>query len=85
MEVVILTATDIFEHFEELPDPRIDRQKRHNLMDILFIAICAAICGATSFVDMYDFGCAKEEWLRKHLGVYQRHTESRYFSGACCL
>jgi len=79
-----LTATDIFEHFEELPDPRIDRQKRHNLMDILFIAICAAICGATSFVDMYDFGCAKEEWLRKHLelpnGIPSHDTFRRVLS-----
>ena len=53
-----MASTDIFEHFEDLPDPRMDRQKRHSLMDILFIAICAVICGGTSFVDMYDFGCA---------------------------
>lgn len=64
-----MAKTDIFEHFDEMKDPRIDRQKRHSLMDIIFIAVCAVICGATSFVDMYDFGCAKEEWLRKHLGL----------------
>jgi len=79
-----LAATDIFEHFEELEDPRIDRQKRHDLMDILFIAICAGVCGATSFVDMYDFGCAKEEWLRKHLelpnGIPSHDTFRRVFS-----
>ncbi|PYP82140.1 MAG: hypothetical protein DMF61_27180, partial [Blastocatellia bacterium AA13] len=27
-------------------DPRIDRTKRHKLIDILIIAICATICGA---------------------------------------
>ena len=79
-----MATTDIFEHFEELPDPRMDRQKRHSLMDILFIAICSVICGATSFVDMYDFGCAKEEWFRKHLelanGIPSHDTFRRVFS-----
>ena len=79
-----MARADIFEHFEELPDPRMDRQKRHSLMDILFIAVCAVICGATSFVDMYDFGCAKEEWLRKHLelpnGIPSHDTFRRVFS-----
>ena len=28
-----MASTDIFEHFDELEDPRIDRQKRHLLMD----------------------------------------------------
>ena len=53
--------------FEDLPDPRIDRHKRHRLLDILFISVCAVICGATSFVDMADFGHAKESWLRERL------------------
>jgi predicted transposase YbfD/YdcC len=57
------------DNFDELPDPRMDRRKRHSLLDILFISICAVICGATSFVDMYDFGCAKEDWLRDHLNL----------------
>ena len=63
------TNTNIFEHFEELSDPRMDRRKRHSLMDILFISICAAICGGTSFVDIHDFGCAKEDWFREHLDL----------------
>ena len=79
-----MASTEIFEHFEELPDPRMDRQKRHSLMEILFIAICAVICGATSFVEMYDFGCAKQEWLEEHLelgnGIPSHDTFRRVFS-----
>jgi len=79
-----LASTDIFEHFEEMPDPRMDRQKRHLLTDILFIAICSVICGATSFVDMHDFGCAKIDWLREHLelanGIPSHDTFRRVFS-----
>jgi hypothetical protein len=33
----------IQEHFAELTDPRVERTKLHPLLDILVIAICAAI------------------------------------------
>ena len=55
--------------FSDLPDPRIDRHKRHRLSDVLFIAVCAVVCGAKSFVDMEDFGDAKHEWLEERLGL----------------
>jgi len=38
--------TSITRYFADLPDQRIDRQKRHELTDILTIAICAVICNA---------------------------------------
>jgi predicted transposase YbfD/YdcC len=79
-----LASTDIFEHFDELEDPRMDRQKRHLLTNIIFIAVCAVICGGTSFVDMYDFGCAKREWLEEQLelpnGIPSHDTFRRVFS-----
>ena len=34
--------------FSGLQDPRIDRTKRHDLMDIIAIAICSVVCGADS-------------------------------------
>jgi hypothetical protein len=36
----------LFEHFSSLPDPRIDRTKRHMLLDIIGLSICPRICGA---------------------------------------
>ena len=79
-----MASADIFEHFDELEDPRMDRQKRHLLMDIVFISVCAVVCGATSFVDMHDFGEAKREWLEEHLelpnGIPSHDTFRRVFS-----
>lgn len=60
-------AGDFFEYFSVLPDPRIDRTKRHLLIDILFIAICTIICGGEGFTDMEAFGKAKKDWLEKFL------------------
>jgi hypothetical protein len=36
----------LVEHFSGMTDPGIERTKRHKLIDILVIAICATICGA---------------------------------------
>jgi len=57
----------ITEDFAELTDPRVERTKRHLLLDILVIALCAVICGAEGWVDLEAYGKAKEEWLRQFL------------------
>ncbi len=57
----------IADHFLEMEDPRVDRTKRHKLIDILTIAICAVICGADSWVAIETYGCAKYEWLKAFL------------------
>jgi hypothetical protein len=57
------------EHFAELEDPRVDRTKRHQLSDIIMIAICAVICGADGWVDVETFGSAKLDWFRKFLSL----------------
>ncbi|MCC6730852.1 MAG: transposase family protein, partial [Chthonomonadales bacterium] len=44
------------ERFGALPDPRLNRTKRHKLIDILVLAICAMVCGAEDFVAMARFG-----------------------------
>jgi hypothetical protein len=56
----------IAEHFGELYDPRW-YNRRHKLLDILVIAICAAICGAEGWEDVELFGKTKAEWLRRFL------------------
>jgi hypothetical protein len=36
----------IIEHFAILEDPRIERHKKHKLVDIIVLAICAVLSGA---------------------------------------
>ena len=50
--------------FRRLPDPRADNA-RHDLLEVLFIALAATLCGAESCSDMADFGQSKEELLRR--------------------
>lgn len=51
----------IADHFAVIEDPRIDRTKRHKLIDIMTIALCAVICGADGWVAIEIYGCAKYE------------------------
>ena len=53
----------------EVEDPRVERTRKHHLSDILFISLCAVICGCESFEDMEEFGNAKEEWFRQYLDL----------------
>jgi predicted transposase YbfD/YdcC len=62
-------ARNLPDHFRALVDPRIDRTRRHELTDILVIAICTLLCGGEGFNDMEDFGHAKEEWFRTFLAL----------------
>ena len=39
-------GASIIDCFATLEDPRIERSKRHKLLDLITIAICAIICGA---------------------------------------
>ncbi len=77
----------IFEIFEQVPDPRkAGHAFEHLLIDVLSIALCAMLSGAESFVDMEDYGRAKEHWLRERLGLALPHgmpshdTFNRLFS-----
>jgi len=55
--------------FDKLKDPRMERTKLHSLEDILFIALCAVICGADSWTEVEVFGWAKLEWLSQYLAL----------------
>jgi predicted transposase YbfD/YdcC len=51
-------------YFADLPDPRVNRTKKHELGDILGVTLCAVICGADSFEEIERFGDAREPWLK---------------------
>jgi DDE_Tnp_1-associated len=74
----------IAEHFGQISEPRIERRKRHELIDIITIAICAVVCGAGTWVEIEIYGKAKEKWLRKFLklpnGIPSHDTFGRVFA-----
>ena len=67
----------------EVKDPRMERAKKHSLPDILFLSLCAVICGCESFNDIEDFGHAKHDWLKQHIklasGIPSHDTLNRVY------
>ena len=59
----------VVEHFAGLVDPRVERAKRHELLDLVVITICGVICGADNWVEIAEFGNARREWLSRFLGL----------------
>jgi len=70
--------------FSELRDPRSSRPKRHDLYEILMIALCAILSGGQNAVDMAIFAQAKQDFLARFLqltnGIPSHDTFSRFFS-----
>ncbi len=68
----------------QVEDPRVERTKYHRLRDIIIIAICGVICGAEGWVEMEEFGKAKEAWLTDLLklpnGIPSHDTFGRVFA-----
>jgi predicted transposase YbfD/YdcC len=68
--------------FRKVPDPRADNSW-HDLLEVLFIALAAVLCGAEGPTDMEEFGLAKEALLRRMLrlehGIPSHDTFSRVF------
>jgi predicted transposase YbfD/YdcC len=71
-------------YFADLPDPRIDRTKKHLLGDILVITLAAVVCGADSWQEVERFGQAKIDWLGQFLalphGIPSHDTFYRLFA-----
>ena len=74
----------IVAHFQTLEDPRLERTKKHNLLDILVIAVCTLLTGGEGFQDMELFGKSKHAWLRTFLalphGIPSHDTFGRVFA-----
>lgn len=73
----------IQKHFRKLKDPRRAHRKRHLLMDIIVIALCAVICGANDWQQVVTFARRRYDWLKSFLelpnGIPSHDTFERVF------
>ena len=84
MEGVDAHTGNVLHHCASLKDPRIERTKRQDLLEIIVIAICGILCGADSWVEIAEFGQAKQAWLKQFLrlpnGIPSHDTFGRVFA-----
>ncbi|WP_445315814.1 ISAs1 family transposase [Microcoleus vaginatus] len=59
----------VLKHFQQIPDPRVERTRHHSLEAILTIAILAVLSGADGFVAIEVYGKTKQSWLEQFLDL----------------
>ena len=59
----------VVEYFSDMADPRRDQGKRHPLLSIIVIALCAVICGADGWSQIEEFGKDRQSWLESFLDL----------------
>jgi predicted transposase YbfD/YdcC len=74
----------IYKHFEKVTDPRVNRGANHDLLEMIFMAITATICGADGWADVERFVKAKVDWFSRFIemeqGVPSHDTFGRIFA-----
>jgi predicted transposase YbfD/YdcC len=72
------------QYFGEIPDPRVERTRVHQLLDIIAIALLAVLAGADGWVAIETYGNAKRPWLETFLalpnGIPSHDTFARVFA-----
>jgi predicted transposase YbfD/YdcC len=78
-----LSAFAVSRYFTRLRDPRRRHLRRHNLMDIILIAICAVIANANDWQQVVTFAKRRHDWLQTFLalpnGIPSHDTFERVF------
>lgn len=83
MEYTMNQDLNIVNAFSSIKDHRVNRNKLHNLIDIIVVSICAVMCKAEGWEDIEDFGNERHEWLKTFLelpnGIPSHDTIRRVF------
>ena len=78
-----MKEVSLVEFLKEIPDPRVDRTKRHPLVNIIVMVIVAVIGGANTWEEIVAFCKLREAWLEPLLdlrrGIPSASTFKRVF------
>ncbi|MDA8520029.1 ISAs1 family transposase [Acidovorax sp. NCPPB 4044] len=73
----------LLEHLQSIPDPRVQRTRRHELQSLLTVALCATLAGADNWVEVAEFGQQHEGWFARIVplpsGIASHDTFARVF------
>jgi predicted transposase YbfD/YdcC len=56
-------------YFQDLQDPRVERTRKHPLINIVFIAVCGVLSGANSIAGIHEFALDRRRWLAGYLDL----------------
>jgi predicted transposase YbfD/YdcC len=56
-------------HFQDLQDPRVERTRKHPLINIVFIAVCGVLSGSNSIAGIHEFALDRRHWFARYLDL----------------
>jgi predicted transposase YbfD/YdcC len=62
-------SASFHDHFQDLSDPRVERTRKHPLINILFVAVCGVLSGANSFASIHEFAIDRRHWFARYLDL----------------
>ena len=76
--------TSIFSYFSTMKDHRLDRKRKHDMLDIIALTIAAVICGCEDWYEIEEFAETNELWFKTFLtlenGIPSHDTFNRFFA-----
>lgn len=57
------------QHFEDLQDPRVERTRRHPLINVVFMAVCGVLSGANSIAGIHEVAIDRRRWFSRYLDL----------------
>lgn len=62
-------SASFHDHFQDLQDPRVERTRKHPLINIVFIVVCGVLSGANSFASIHEFATDRRHWFARYLDL----------------
>jgi predicted transposase YbfD/YdcC len=56
-------------HFQDLQDPRVERTRKHPLINIAFMTVCGVVSGANSIAGIHEFAIDRRSWFALYLDL----------------
>jgi predicted transposase YbfD/YdcC len=57
------------QHFQDLQDPRVERTRKHPLINLVFMTVCGILSGANSLAGIHEFALDRRNWLARYLDL----------------
>jgi predicted transposase YbfD/YdcC len=67
--VAKIGSASFHRHFQDLPDPRVERTRKHPLINIVFMAVCGILSGADSIAGIHEFAIDRRHWFARYLDL----------------
>jgi len=67
--VANLGSASFHHHFRDLQDPRVERTRKHPLINIVFMAVCGILAGADSIAGIHEFALDRRHWFARYLDL----------------